>query len=52
VLWEGAGWGGKGGCWGKRGEMTQTLYAHMIKKEVYLGKLNMYILTLGKSTNK
>jgi hypothetical protein len=23
--------GGKGGGWGERGEMTQTLYAHMNK---------------------
>jgi hypothetical protein len=25
-------WGGEGGSWGKGGEMTQTLYAHMNKR--------------------
>jgi hypothetical protein len=24
---------GEGGCWGKGGEMTQTLYAHMNKRK-------------------
>jgi hypothetical protein len=35
---EGGGGVGKGGDWGKRGEITQTLYAHMNKKKEYKEK--------------
>jgi hypothetical protein len=33
------GWGGRGGDWGKGGEMTQTLYAHMNKMKKKKGRL-------------
>jgi hypothetical protein len=37
-------WGGsKRGCWGKRGEMTQTLYAHMNKRKKIKIKISRII---------
>jgi hypothetical protein len=32
------GWGGEGRWWGKGGEMTQTLYAHMNKIKIIKNK--------------